>query len=202
MYLLTDIQYFPSIILFKSLYKNSYITFDVYETYQKMSFRNRSLISGANGVIPLSIPLVGGRGQKGLTKEVRIDYRSKWQLSHFRSISSSYNKSPWFEFYRDGLEDLYRKQFDFLVDWDLACFEWVVQQLGLEIQVSLSDHYVTKPEEGTTDFRGRLMPKNYLDFEPVVYHQVFESRLGFVPNLSILDLLFCEGKRALELWGK
>jgi WbqC-like protein len=196
---LTEFQYFPSIIFYKNLYACTNIIFEQYECYQKMSFRNRCLIAGANGVIHLSIPLEDGRSQKKLMKDVRIDSAGKWQNDHWKSIVSCYNKSPWFEFYKDELRQLYEKRFDFLQDWDLACFTWSIQKLGLHAQVSVTKEFIPLYGDSMIDFRNKILPKNYRDFEPLIYHQVFESKTGFMPNLSILDLLFCEGKRAGEI---
>jgi hypothetical protein len=226
MNLIIDIQYFPSIILYKSLYKFSNIVFDQYETYQKMGFRNRCQLVGAEGVIDLSIPLERGRGQKTLVRDVRISDRQPWQAQHWKTIVSCYNRSPWFDHYRDELEGLYRRRFEYLLDWDLAGFDWSVRVLGLVIGVGLTERW----ERGysplkVVDWRGRLRPRNRegvgADWEeargfdraearevdqgeagwvdrPVRYRQVFEERTGFIPNLSILDLLFCEGRNAKE----
>lgn len=199
MILLIDYQYFSPIMYYKSLFNLLHVKLEQYETYQKMSFRNRAIISGANGLINLSVPLKDGRNQRSIIKDVQIDNKAKWQSSHWKSIVSCYNKSPWFEFYKDELMLLFEKRFDFLVDWDLACFEWVVDKLGLEVEMSFTETYQPHYGEEVMDFRNKLLPKNYQDFEPVVYRQVFEKGRGFIPNLSILDLLFCEGKRAKEL---
>ncbi|MBS1666994.1 MAG: WbqC family protein [Bacteroidetes bacterium] len=199
MILLIDYQYFSPIMYYKSLFNLLHVKLEQYETYQKMSFRNRAIISCANGLINLSVPLKDGRNQRSIIKDVQIDNKAKWQSSHWKSIVSCYNKSPWFEFYKDELMLLFEKRFDFLVDWDLACFEWVVDKLGLEVEMSFTETYQPHYGEEVMDFRNKLLPKNYQDFEPVVYRQVFEKGRGFIPNLSILDLLFCEGKRAKEL---
>ncbi len=200
MNLIIEYQYFPSIILYKISNNVSNIFFDQYDLYRKMSFRNRCIIAGANGPISLSVPLEFGRGQKKPMKDVRISNHQPWQKQHWKSIVSSYNRSPWFEFYRDELEEIYKKPFAFLLDWDLACFEWSIRKLGLSVTISATDRFVEKydPDEWI-DQRNKLVPKNYLDFDQVKYKQVFEERIGFIPNLSILDLLFCEGKRAAGL---
>ncbi len=204
--LVIDIQYFPSVNLYKNLYKFSNIVFDQYESCQKMGFRNRCQLAGAQGVVNLSVPLVRGRGQKTLVRDVRVSHRQPWQAQHWKTIVSCYNRSPWFDFYRDDLERLYRRRFDFLLDWDLACFDWSVRVLGLAIRVGLTEAWEREylPSEAV-DWRGRLRPKDRegtagaeaggVD-RPVRYRQVFEENTGFIPNLSILDLLFCEGKNA------
>src|SRR5579872_25126 len=141
MNLIIDLQYFPSIILFESLNKFSNIVFEQCEYYQKMSFRNRCQIVGAEGMINLSVPLVKGRDQKAFIKDVRISDRQPWQAQHWKTISSCYSRSPWFEFYRDDLEELYKKPFDFLLDWNRDCWEWALGVLKMPVSVSLTREY-------------------------------------------------------------
>lgn len=194
---ITELQYFPSIIYFLNLIDASDIIFDQYESYQKMSFRNRTMVAGANGAIILSVPLTNGRNQKGLMKDIRIANQERWQIMHLKTILSCYNRSPWFEHYQDEFCELYRKPFNFLVDWDFACFEWSIEKLGLPWHISLNGRPGNnKEEDGYKNKRNLVSPKNYRDFKPLNYRQVFEENLGFLPNLSILDLLFCEGSMA------
>jgi len=192
-----------------------------------MSFRNRCRITGAEGVVDLSVPIAGGRDQKTIMKEVRIAGGRSWQAQHWKTIVSCYNRSPWFDYYRDGLQKLFEEPVEFLLDWDLRCLNWSLRALGMERSILLTDRYqkVYGPEEGV-DWRGRLGPKSKegwgapeggveqegralevvgKDGEAggglqgvVRYRQVFEERIGFIPNLSILDLLFCEGKEAIR----
>jgi len=202
MILLVESQYFAPVILFKMLSKGSHIEFDVYENYQKMSFRNRCVVAGGKGPVNLSVPLLEGRNQRRLVKEVQIDNRRPWQGQHWKTILSCYNRSPWFSFYCDDMEELYRQPFQFLVDWNLACFEWAVQQLGIVPAAGFTQQYEEHyDEEKYLDCRNRLLPKNILQQfpQPVSYRQVFEERTGFIPHLSILDLLFCEGKNARQI---
>jgi hypothetical protein len=200
MNLLTEFQYFPSVILYKDLNKFSNIVFEQYEYYQKMSFRNRCRIAGAEGKIDLSIPLEKGRDQKTLIKEVRISGSRRWQAEHWKTIVSCYSRSPWFEFYRDELEKLYKRPAAFLIDWNLACFEWSIRVLDMPLKISFTEAFQKSyPEEDWVDGRGRLLPKNEIDPTGISYRQVFEERTGFLPGLSILDLLFCEGKNARRL---
>ena len=200
MKLVSECHYFPSSIFYIALNGVSHIIFDQYDGFRKMSFRNRTLLAGSNGTIILSVPLEKGRNQKKPMKDIRISNRDKWQLKHWKTITSCYNRSPWFEFYSDELATLYGRPFIFLLDWNLICFEWSIQKLGLKLEPSLSTNYHKSylPDE-YTDWRDKVLPKNYLDFRPIRYRQVFEERTGFLPNLSILDLLFCEGKNALKL---
>jgi hypothetical protein len=131
-------------------------------------------------------------------KEVRIDNRRAWQDQHWKTITSCYNRSPWFDFFHDELAGLYDRRFEFLVDWNRACFEWVTAKIGLPLE----GHFMEKEEApDVMDLRNRLLPKSInQEFpEPVRYRQVFEERTGFIPNLSVLDLLFCEGKNAARI---
>jgi hypothetical protein len=202
---ITDLQYFPSIIWYKNSNNLSNIIFEQYEFYQKMSFRNRCQVAGSQGRIDLSIPLEKGRDQKTLMKNVRIAGAHRWQDQHWRTLLACYSRSPWFEFYRDELGELYRKPFQFLLDWNLACFEWTGRVLALSATVGFTEAYRPVYEERDwLDGRGQLLPRNIRDTDrwpPVVYRQVFGEITGFIPNLSILDLLFCEGQRAKAFLG-
>lgn len=201
MNLIADLQYFPSIILFKNSFKYSHIVFEQYEFYQKASFRNRMLIANANGIAALSIPLEGGREQKTLIKELRLDRRKPWQMNHWKNLESAYNRSPWFEYYREHLLGLYQRPFKFLVDWNQACFEWAIRQIGLDhLTISRTESFqLSYDPDKNLDLRNSILPKNYYLENGPKYRQVFEEKWGFFPNLSILDLLFCEGKRAAEI---
>jgi hypothetical protein len=206
MNLISDLHYFPSVILYKISNNASNIIFEQYESYQKMSFRNRCELAGSQGRIHCSIPLEKGRDQKTLMKEVRIANAYAWQDQHWKTILACYSRSPWFEFYRDELEQFYRKRFDFLLDWNLACFEWTCRTMGLSVRVALTEAWRPEYEhEDSLDIRGRFTPKNVRGGSsppPVIYRQVFEEVTGFIPHLSILDLLFCEGQRARSLLAR
>lgn len=202
MNIIVESHYFAPVVLYKTAIKNLNVEFDVYENYQKMSFRNRCIILGAGGPVTLSIPLEEGRGQRRWMKEVRIANRYAWQSQHWKTIMSCYNRSPWFEFYRDELETLFQKRVDFLVDWNLTCWEWSCKKLGLTINTQTTSQYEANYDMTKwLDLRNQILPKSIMEKypDPVVYRQVFEDRIGFVPNCSILDLLFCEGKNARYL---
>lgn len=207
MNLLIDFQYFANTVYYKTLLNATHINFEQYEHFSKRGFHNRCIILGADGPITLSIPLEGGRDKKCNLKDARISYRERWQQSHWKGIVSCYNSSPWFEYYQDDLAVLYQQQFSFLKDWNIACFQWTMKCLKQEPAFSFTSAYKKAySEDEFFDLRNKITPKHPNPFLPdnsidkITYRQVFEDRTGFVPDLSILDLLFCEGgKRALSL---
>lgn len=200
MILLIESQYFAPISFYSTLEANSNIVFEQFEIYQKRSFRNRCIIAGANGPVTLSIPLHEGREQKRLIRDIRIANQYDWQDQHWKTIVSSYNRSPWFEYYKSSLEKFYVKRFEFLFDWNFALFEWTIQKLEMDILADATDHFEKQyDDQQWLDLRNKLLPKNYQQFKSPHYSQVFMERSGFLPNLSILDLLFCEGRNSMKL---
>lgn len=199
MSLIIESQYFPCITSCITLFKNKNIDFCIYDPYLKMSFRNRCIIATANGTHSLSIPILGGRSHRAPFRDIRIDHSGTWRDKHWRSVFSAYGKAPMFFQYGGQLEDLYRKRIDFLMDWNMACLEWVNGIFG--ITLSYPDP-VSGAGSDRLDWRDRIRPKNYQDaeFGPFpVYPQVFQEKIGFQPNLSILDLIFCMGKQGRTL---
>lgn len=192
--LLIDSQFFGTINYYKTLFQFSNIEIEQYETYQKMSFRNRCMVAGSNGVVGLSVPIEKGRGQRELMKDTRISREGNWRVQHWRTISSCYSRAPFFEFYSDGVHGLLLKDPVFLLDWNLEILDWLKRVLQLPAEIHRSPEYRKTVPEGIMDLRNRLLPKNY-QAEPwnLKYTQVFEDRIGFQPNLCILDLLFCCG---------
>lgn len=164
-----------------------------------MSFRNRCLVAGANGVQALTVPVEGGREQKAIYKDIRIDEREDWRKRHWRTLFSAYGKAPFFEHYGADLEALLQLRKTYLVDWNLAVLEWLSARLKVPIPE------VLEPSPGgkvipDLDLSDRIRPANYADpkvgIEAPTYAQVFQERHGFLPNLSVLDMLLCLGPEA------
>jgi hypothetical protein len=198
MTLISDLQYFPPFIFYYRLSTLAHCVFEQYDAFQKMSFRNRCTLLGPNGVISLSIPIVGGREQKNVMKDIKIDHRENWRARHWKTITSCYNRSPWLDHYRSELENLYSKKTVFLVDWNLECFRWVCDKMAIKVGYSLTGSLIPEYDKGLfLDERNQLKPSTINQKYPDVkkYPQVFEDRFGFVPNLSILDYLFCNGNK-------
>ncbi len=159
------------------------VVIDLGEHYRKQSYRNRCEILGPNGVIALTVPVYKTSGEKTAVRDVRIDPTKAWQHQHWHSIRSAYGNSPFFEHYAPRFEGFYKKRYGFLRDWNHDLQQAVLHALGVRPAISYSDSYTgILPEEG--------------DFTPEPYHQVFSDRFPFIPNLSVLDLLFCEGPAA------
>ena len=195
--ILIESQYFIPINAYKILAKHDILQIEKYEHYQKLSYRNRCYVAGPNGRMILSVPLSRGKNQRTVMKDVRISNEEKWQGLHWKTLVSAYRRSPWFEYYEADLQALFEKHFDFLLDWNMACLEWTNSKLGINMPVIFTDRY-EKDVTGVTDARESILPGPVTE-GPAEYTQVFQERTGFIPGLSILDLLFCEGKRALEI---
>lgn len=214
MNLIIENQSFTCVNLFKDLidFKTKALVLDQSIKYHKGSFLNRYTIVGANGSQALSIPLLGGRHQEKPFKEVKICNTEPWQLKHWRAIKFAYNRSPWFEYYRDSLKKLFTTPYTFLYDFNQVSLEWCLQQLKQEITLqSTIDSKIEYPKTEFLDRRGvyfstktwfdpcTLTYKQYKIPELIKYTQVFESKIGFIYNASILDLLFCEGPNAFTI---
>jgi hypothetical protein len=197
--LIIENQYFGTVNYYKMLFQYSYIEIDQYENFQKMSFRNRCIIPGANGLIQLSVPIENGRNQHTPIREVKIAYKENWVLQHCRSMEACFNRTPFFEYYRDELFALLEQKPIYLFDLNWSILNWAIRKLKAELKLNLSQKLDEKPSLIVNDLRNTYLPKNYDQIaSPIKYTQVFEDRIGFKPNLSIIDLLCCTGPAALS----
>ncbi len=177
------------------------------EHFQKGSYRNRCHLAGPNGLQRLSIPLEKGKHQQTPIRAVRIAYHEPWQQVHWRSIRTAYGNAPFFAYYADELAVFYETRFEFLFDFNLELFYFLARKMGWRGDLQLTNAYAPKqeailPGEGLVDFRDTISPGNHTLpgwFLPRAYPQVFAERHGFIPGLSALDLLLCQGKHAGEL---
>jgi hypothetical protein len=181
------------------LVRQQEVVIEQYDNYAKQTFRNRCRILGPNGVVTLSIPVKRKRGVKTLLRDIRIDYESNWNKIHWRGLVASYASSPFFEYLADEINPVYQKKFEFLIDLNLHLIQFTLGFLGHNGSLTLSEFF--QPVLSDSDPRFFIDPKKdqaVVDpgFHSVEYHQVFSDRLGFRPNLSILDLLFNEGPAA------
>ncbi len=202
--ILIELHYLPSIQYFTKLLHYPTVYLEAEEHYIKGTYRNRCHIAGANGLLRLSIPLEKGKNEQQPIREVRIAYHEPWQPEHWESIKSAYGKSPFFEHYADFIEPFYQKQYEFLFDWNWDLLQLMIQLVGIQPNIQFTTSYQKMPPEGILDYRNIISPKAHRQiddphFQPIRYEQVFIEKHRFLPNLSILDLLFCTGPEAFRI---
>lgn len=189
---LVSTAYLPPIAFFASVSEAKSITIEQHENYVKQTYRNRCHIFSANGILPLSIPVIKTDGNHTPLKNIQISNVSNWQINHWRAIESAYNKSPFFLYYRDGLEKFYLKKYDKLLEFNTDLLVFLFKKTGLKNEISFSEDFLAVENEDY-DFRFKFSPKTKEVLQLPHYYQVFEEKFGFTPNLSIIDLLFNEG---------
>ena len=188
---------FPNITFWASVSGCDTLYLDTKEHFQKMTYHNRYCITGSNGMIQLSIPVVGGRNQRAPMDETNIFNDTKWQQQHWRTITSVYKRSPYFEYYERELQLLFSTPYPLLADFNLATLHWLKQQLKLSFAEILTTEYIKQHEGAAYDLRNMKPAQNKNKNNFPSYYQLFSERNGFLPNLSILDLLFSEGPYAM-----
>lgn len=196
MSILLQPSFFGPIIHYVAMARDPEVVFEKQDNFQKQTYRNRCYIYGANGRQLLSVPIKhSGTDGRQKTKDVQIDNSFPWQRNFIRSLEASYRSSPYFEFYEDDLMYVLNKSHTFLLDLNLEAHGVISECLQLESNIKFTDTYEINPQE-IHDLRFLVDAKREeaYDFEP--YIQVFASKYGFLPNLSILDLLFNEGTNA------
>lgn len=198
---LLSTTYFGPVQWYQKLCRYDSVLIERCDTYRKQTYRNRCVIATANGLQALTVPVERtDDGRRLLTRDVRISDHGNWRHQHWTALVSAYESSPFFEFYADDLRPHYERRYDYLVDFNEALQRTMCDLLDLRPHIRLTERYVEAPAPGVADFRERIRPKlPYADdetFAPVPYYQVFAQRLGFLPNLSIVDLLFNMGPEA------
>jgi len=193
---LLECENFPCIAWYKMFLRNENIQIEQHEYFVRKSFRNRAVIAGPNGLITLSIPLKGGRNQKNVMKDIEISYDENWQTVHWKTIESCYRRSPYFEYYAEDIKMLFEKKHHFLVDYNIQCLQLVNQLLQVKKELVLTEKYEKIPLDIWVDARN-VFDEN-TDMQLPSYIQVFQDRIGFKSNLSILDMLFCDGRMLVE----
>jgi hypothetical protein len=189
--------YFPSISHYVAMIHAEKIWLETDDNFQKQTNRNRMYIYSPNGKQLLNIPIkhsVSNERQK--TKDVKIEWAFDWQKQHFKSLEAAYRSSPFFEYFEDELITIFESKPKYLLDLNIQTFEIVNQCMGLSLNVTPAVEF-KKTTKGIKDFRNLALGKKDVNkWEP--YHQVFKEKHGFLNNLSILDLLFNEGRQALS----
>ncbi len=195
-----DLQYLPSLEYFVCLLKHENVFLEINEFYEKQSYRNRCYIRGANGIQTLTIPVKNGNS-KVLMKDVEIDYNQKWVNEHWRSINSAYGKAPYFEFFGIYFEKLYAQKPRLLLDFNQQLLTLCLKLMKWDKKLTSTENYQPIQPEGFLDLRSVVHPKTHWQnnsiYKAHAYNQVFGK--DFESNLSIIDLLFCEGPNAKNI---
>lgn len=197
---LIELHYLPCIAYFSSLVSCNQIVVEKYEHYEKQSYRNRCYIKGPHQVEILIVPVTGKHGAQP-TSGVKIDYSQKWLNNHWRTIRTAYGNAPFFEYYGPDLHDIMFKKPVFLYDLNYQVMTLCLKWLKKRAAVKETEIYVKKPADGVLDMRGVINPKkedgcNRI-YKSIEYQQVFGSK--FVPNLSLIDLIFNQGPGAWDI---
>ncbi|THD66586.1 hypothetical protein E7Z59_12395 [Robertkochia marina] len=190
--------YFPNISHFAIMAQGAFI-FEKEDNYQKQTYRNRMYIYSANGIQMLSVPVkhLGGAEGHQKYKAVIIEDNFDWKKQHWKSIQTSYRTSPFFEFYEDEIAPFFHKKHESLYDMNLESAALISDILQLDIAFEFTSEYEKNPE-AYNDLRPLANAKKQAHLIPEEYTQVFSEKHGYIPNLSILDLLFNEGPNTLN----
>jgi len=202
---LLSTSYLPSIEYFALILRHEGAIIDIHETFAKQTYRNRCHIATAWGMLGLVVPVLKPNGNHTVTGDIGISYHLPWNRTHWRSIEAAYNSSPFFRYYRDAFEPLYNRHFHKLAEMNTTFLNTIISLLKIKATITLSDYYHFNAP-GQADFRIKLHPKRppflckLSDFPE--YMQVFGQENGFIPNLSIIDLLFTLGPDAKDYLEK
>ena len=195
MILLTEIQYNPSITYFQQVVRAEKILIEKHEHYLKQSYRNRCRILTAHGPKELAVPVKKGNRKTKIT-ELEIDYSQNWVNVHWRSIRSAYGSAPFFSFYSDYLQQIYEKKITLLFELNSTLLQFYLKCLNIKKPILYTESYVPVYSGEITDYRNKIHPKIKPDIlEIIPYNQVFGKQ--FVPDLSIIDVLFSQGPETL-----
>ena len=188
---LGPVQYYSKLVSFDE------IRIEAEENYPNQTYRNRCMIAAANGVQALTVPVEKPEVLKAATRDIRISDHGNWRHLHWNALVSAYNMSPFFEYYADDFRPFYEKKYIFLIDYNDAIQTTICNLLDIHPKISHTNKYEQSVEN---DFRNVIDPRHPLPdetFSPNPYYQVFREKHGFIPNLSIVDLLFNMGPESI-----
>jgi hypothetical protein len=193
--------YLAPVQYFSKLFRAERVCIEIHDTYQKQSYRNRCLIAGANGVLPLSIPIEKTEAEKCEMKDIRISDHGNWRHLHWNALVSAYNSTPFFEYYCDDFRQFYEKKYTYLVDFNEDLRVLICRLLDIHPLVTYTERFIETVPDGMMDFRETIHPKPSRqkpdpNFKTIPYYQVFSEKYGFLENLSIVDLLFNMGNES------
>ncbi len=190
--------YLPPVDYFSEIVQNKdHLFIENAENFEKQSYRNRASIHSPNGKLDLIVPVIKGSKNHTNVKDVKISYDFKWQRLHLLSLQTSYRSSAYFEFYEDDLTPFYEKKWEFLFDYNEELLNLMLRFLKIKTEYSYTNNF-EKDSFENVDFRNSIHPKRPVSQNIKTYFQVFEDRNGFLPNLSIVDLLFNQGPQSTK----
>ncbi len=192
---LLSTAYLPNLHYLSQVLNSDTIVLEKHENFVKQSYRNRCEIMSSNGKLNLSIPLIK-QAEKELICEKKISYAEDWQKQHWRSITSAYKNSPYFEFFEADLKPFYENKFEFLFDYNMQLLKAVLHILRVKKEINCTQSYEPNPQS-ITDLRS-LSDIAITSYEVKPYYQVFADKHGFISNLSCLDALFNVGLRIID----
>ena len=195
MEVLLSTTFFGPIQWYQKLYRAEHVVIEQWESFQKQTYRNRCLIATTQGIQALTVPVV--RGETSLMKDIRISDHGNWRHLHWNALQSAYGESPFFEYYQDDILPFFTQRWDYLFDFNEAIRQKMCELIDISPQVSLTGSFQPKADH---DFREAINPKHPApdaDFESRPYYQVYQQKHGFLPNLSILDLLMNTGPESI-----
>ena len=196
MKVLLSTTYFGPVQWYQKLHRAEYIEIEQWESFQKQTYRNRCLIATTNCIQALTVPIERNNSQ--LLKDIRISDHGNWRRLHWNALQSAYGESPFFEYYQDDIHPFFEKRWTFLLDFNEEIRARMCELIDIEPHVSYTSAFVA--DTNIPDFRSAINPKHPApdpDFTPKPYYQVYQPKHGFLPNLSILDLLFNLGPESI-----
>lgn len=190
-------EYLAPVSHYAFMYKTDQIEIEVQEHFLKQSLRNRCAILSANGPLTLTIPVEKSEFKKPCLKDMKISDHGNWRHLHWNAIKSSYNSSPFFEYYRDDFEPFYEKKYEYLAEFNEALRALLFEHLDMQKIVTETQSFEKHTDKGILDLRAYAEPQikigPELNLVSKPYYQVFQTKYGFQPDLSIIDLLFNMG---------
>ena len=202
--LLLGSAYWAPVSYYAALYRNGGAVIEQYDSYVKQTYRNRCTIVAAQGVQMLTVPVEKPTSPHTVMRDIRISDHDNWRRQHWQALVASYYNSPFFEYYQDDFRPFYEKKWDFLVDFNEEITLKCCELIDMQPIIKFTDEYMTGGS--VKDMRNAISPKNDIsadtDFIVTPYYQVFSHKHGFLPNLSIADLLFNMGPESLLVLEK
>jgi hypothetical protein len=199
MQILIENQIFPPVSVFCELIKADAILIEKHDNYQKRTYRNRFLIVSPNGKQLLSVPLKKGKNSLKFT-DVKISYDDLWLTTLGNTLKTNYGSAPFFHHYFNSIMDIFNKKPIYLFDLNCELRDFVFKCLVIDIPLYFTADYIKFYSDNTRDLRNRFLPvmKDKNEKTLMSYNQVFEVQTGFIPDASVIDLLFNTGKYAVN----